>query len=152
MNKQPVSVRSLFGFPIVRGIGRDYTIPQVDLSAEPDGIQPLITVDGSRPYLGHPDSILTKTGEILTFFPAGHGRGAVLGRISGTKLALPRKYAQELGKIPRNAHCLPPGICGCAKARSAHPDLRQYGLAWGQGAGRLQLLPLRGRRKNLERI
>lgn len=44
MNKQPVSVRSLFGFPIVRGIGRDYTIPQVDLSAEPDGIQPLITV------------------------------------------------------------------------------------------------------------
>ena len=82
MNKQPVSVRSLFGFPIVRGIGRDYTIPQVDLSAEPDGIQPLITVDGSRPYLGHPDSILTKTGEILTFFPAGHGRGAVLGRIS----------------------------------------------------------------------
>ena len=45
MNKQPVSVRSLFGFPIVRGIGRDYTIPQVDLSAEPDGIQPLITVD-----------------------------------------------------------------------------------------------------------
>ena len=82
MKQQPVSVRSLFGFPIVRGIGRDYTIPQVDLSAEPEDIQPLITVDGSRPYLGHPDSILCKTGEILTFFPAGHGRGAVLGRVS----------------------------------------------------------------------
>ena len=82
MKQQPVSVRNLFGFPIVRGIGRDYTIPQVDLSAELEDIQPLITVDGSRPYLGHPDSILCKTGEILTFFPAGHGRGAVLGRVS----------------------------------------------------------------------
>lgn len=82
MNHQPASVRKVFGYPIVRGAGSDYTIPQVDLSPEPEGIQPLATVDGSRPYLGHPDSILCKTGEILTFFPAGHGRGAVLGRVS----------------------------------------------------------------------
>ena len=78
MNKQPVSVRSLFGFPIVRGIGRDYTIPQVDLSAEPDGIQPLITVDGSRPYLGHPDSILTKQGKSSPSSPPGMGAARCL--------------------------------------------------------------------------
>lgn len=77
MSNQQLFPRRVFGYPIVRGAGRDYTIPQVDLSPEP-----LVTIDDSKPYLGHPDSILCKTGEILTFYPAGHGRGAVLGRVS----------------------------------------------------------------------
>ena len=82
MKQQALSVRHLFGIPIVRGAGGNYSIPQIDLSETPGGLEPLITVDHTGPYLGHPDSILCKTGEILTFFPAGHGRGAVLGRIS----------------------------------------------------------------------
>ena len=121
MNKQPVSVRSLFGFPIVRGIGRDYTIPQVDLSAEPDGIQPLITVDGSRPYLGHPDSILTKTGEILTFFPAGHGRGAVLGRLILTLPARRTTLAvRPLSPGPRGATLTRVAVSGGRSARASN--------------------------------
>ena len=82
MSSQQLFPRRVFGIPIIRSAGSDYSIPQVDLSAEAADIEPLVTIDDSKPYLGHPDSILCKTGEILTFYPAGHGRGAVLGRVS----------------------------------------------------------------------
>ena len=69
--------------------GRNYTVPQLDLS-ERDGDIPekysylyeQTVVDDSGEYLGHPDSVLLKNGDILTVYPLGHGRGAVLNRIS----------------------------------------------------------------------
>ena len=67
----------------------NYTIPQLDLSVKPDGIDKkysslfeLTTVDDSLDYLGHPDSVLLKNGNILTVFPSSHGKGAIRARIS----------------------------------------------------------------------
>lgn len=69
--------------------GKDYTIPELDLSQAPkdqdskfDYLYDLVTVDDSRGYQAHPDSVLLKNGNILTMFPAGHGKGAVQTRIS----------------------------------------------------------------------
>lgn len=69
--------------------GKNYTIPQVDLSVmpanTPDELKYLFentTVDEGQGYLGHPDSVLLKNGDILTFFPEGHGKGKTLSRIS----------------------------------------------------------------------
>ncbi|MBQ4243530.1 MAG: exo-alpha-sialidase [Clostridia bacterium] len=66
-----------------------YTIPQLDLSAVPAGadekyreLYELVTVDDSLPYLGHPDSVLLKNGDILTVYPSAHGKGAIRSRIS----------------------------------------------------------------------
>ena len=70
--------------------GSDYTIPILDLSVMPDEIKgtkyeylyDLTTVDNSKDYMAHPDSVLLKNGNILTVYPAGHGKGAVLNKIS----------------------------------------------------------------------
>lgn len=69
--------------------GSDYTIPELDLSQKPaeldskyDYLYDLVTVDDSRGYQAHPDSVLLKNGNILTMFPAGHGKGAVQTKIS----------------------------------------------------------------------
>ena len=69
--------------------GGDYSIPELDLSVEPEGIDSrfeylyqLSVVDDSREYMAHPDSVLLKNGNILTMYPAGHGKGAVLNKIS----------------------------------------------------------------------
>lgn len=70
--------------------GGDYTVPVLDLSVMPDGLRgskyeylySLSTVDNSRDYMAHPDSILLKNGNILTVYPAGHGKGAVLNKVS----------------------------------------------------------------------
>ncbi len=69
--------------------GKNYTIPQVDLSVRPknipDGTEELFcysVVDGGEGYLGHPDSVLLKNGDILTFYPEGHGKGKTLSKIS----------------------------------------------------------------------
>ena len=66
-----------------------YTIPQVDLSIKPQNLPKDLEylfentiVDNSTGYLGHPDSVLLNNGDILTFYPKGHGKGAVLSRIS----------------------------------------------------------------------
>lgn len=66
-----------------------YSIPQLDLSIKPGDIDEkfnslfeLTTVDDSLDYLGHPDSVLLKNGEILTVFPSSHGKGAIRARIS----------------------------------------------------------------------
>ena len=69
--------------------GSDYTIPELDLSTMPDNcpeeyryLYELTTVDDSLDYMAHPDSVLLKNGNILTMYPAGHGKGAVLTKIS----------------------------------------------------------------------
>lgn len=69
--------------------GKDYTIPQIDLSVPPENLDESLrylftpsTVDEGQGYLGHPDSVLLKNGDILTFFPEGHGKGRTLSRIS----------------------------------------------------------------------
>ncbi len=66
-----------------------YTIPMVDLSVEPlntpDELKYLYkytVIDDNAGYLGHPDSVLINNGDILTFYPKGHGKGAVLSKIS----------------------------------------------------------------------
>ena len=70
--------------------GSDYTIPELDLSTLPDELKgteyeylyKLSTVDSSEDYMAHPDSVLLRNGNILTVYPAGHGKGAVLNKIS----------------------------------------------------------------------
>ncbi len=70
--------------------GSDYTIPELDLSTLPEELKgsgyeylyDLSTVDNSKDYMAHPDSILLKNGEIMTVYPAGHGKGAVCNKIS----------------------------------------------------------------------
>ena len=69
--------------------GKDYTIPQVDLSLAPKGISEefkylyeYTVIDEGKGYLGHPDSCKINKDEILTFYPEGHGRGKVLAKKS----------------------------------------------------------------------
>ena len=76
--------KDLFG----NGAG-DYSIPRIALDkkmfevpSELDYLFEQHTVDDELPYLGHPDSVLLKNGDILTVFPSGHGKGAVRSKIS----------------------------------------------------------------------
>ena len=70
--------------------GGDYTIPVLDLSRMPENVKgtefeylyDLSIVDNSKDYIAHPDSVFLKNGNILTMYPAGHGKGAVLTKIS----------------------------------------------------------------------
>ena len=70
--------------------GGDYTIPEIDLSTLPEELRgteyeylyELSVIDDSRDYMAHPDSVLLKDGSILTVYPAGHGKGAVLNKVS----------------------------------------------------------------------
>ncbi len=69
--------------------GSDYTIPVLDLSVKPqtldskyDYLYELTTVDDLKKYMAHPDSVLLKNGNILTFYPEGHGKGAIRNKIS----------------------------------------------------------------------
>ncbi len=80
--------RMLTGGPFGNGAG-NYTIPQLDLSVKPSDcpkefeyLYELSVVDDSLNYLGHPDSVLLKNGDILTLYPSGHGKGAVRGALS----------------------------------------------------------------------
>ncbi len=66
-----------------------YNIPLVDLSVEPENtpedlkyLYNYTVVDDNAGYLGHPDSVLLNNGDILTLYPKGHGKGAVLSKIS----------------------------------------------------------------------
>jgi hypothetical protein len=66
-----------------------YNIPQIDLSVKPTGVSAdfaylyeYSVVDNGSGYLGHPDSVLLNNGDILTFYPEGHGKGAILSKIS----------------------------------------------------------------------
>lgn len=70
--------------------GGDYSIPTVDLSVMPEEVKgtdleylyDLTVVDNNSDYLAHPDSVLLKSGNILTVYPQGHGKGAVLNKVS----------------------------------------------------------------------
>ena len=70
--------------------GKDYTIPELDLSVMPEELKGtefeylynLATVDNTNDYMAHPDSVLLDNGNILTFYPKGHGKGAILNKIS----------------------------------------------------------------------
>lgn len=70
--------------------GGDYSIPTIDLSEIPEEIKgtdleylyELTVVDNSKDYVAHPDSVLLKNGNIFTAYPAGHGKGAVLNKLS----------------------------------------------------------------------
>ena len=88
-----VCVAGVFIFHALRSsrfTGSDYTIPELDLSVMPEELggseyeylYELSTVDSSKDYMAHPDSVLLKNKNILTVYPAGHGKGAVLNRIS----------------------------------------------------------------------
>lgn len=66
-----------------------YGIPQIDLSRKPevlpselDYLFEDVTVDDSKGYLGHPDSVLLNNGNILTVYPEGHGKGRIISKIS----------------------------------------------------------------------
>ena len=66
-----------------------YKIPLVDLSVKPENTPENLgylfeysIIDDSAAYLGHPDSVLLNNGDILTLYPKGHGKGAVLSKIS----------------------------------------------------------------------
>ncbi len=70
--------------------GENYTIPELDLSELPDELigtefeylYDLPVVDDTYDYMAHPDSILLKNGDILTVYPKGHGKGAILNKLS----------------------------------------------------------------------
>lgn len=66
-----------------------YKIPLVDLSVMPPNTPEELKylynysiVDDHAGYLGHPDSVLLNNGDILTFYPKGHGKGAIISKIS----------------------------------------------------------------------
>ena len=73
--------------------GGDYNIPELDLSDMPEDLEGteyeylynLSVVDDSKDYMAHPDSVLLRDGNILTVYPAGHGKGAVLNKVSTDK-------------------------------------------------------------------
>lgn len=39
-------------------------------------------VDKRNTYLGHPDLVMTDSGILFTFYPSGHGKGAIIGKYS----------------------------------------------------------------------
>lgn len=86
--------------------GGDYMIKRIDLSVKPEGLDEkfdylydLVTLDDSLDYAAHPDSVLLKNGSILTMYPAGHGKGAVL-----TKLSLDggKSWSESLENTPNS--------------------------------------------------
>lgn len=52
------------------------SIPFIDLSKELN--RQIITDCEKNQYLGHPDTILTDDGVLLTFYPKGHGKGEII--------------------------------------------------------------------------
>lgn len=67
----------------------DPTIPIIDLTTAPAGTPEELkylynynTVDIKDGYLGHPDSVLLKNGDILQVYPQGHGKGEITSKIS----------------------------------------------------------------------
>ena len=86
--------------------GKDYTIPQIDLSQKPDKLPSELdylfentVVDDSKAYLGHPDSVLLRDGRILTFYPEGHGKGKTLSKISNDG---GKSYSETIQNPPKS--------------------------------------------------
>lgn len=79
--------RSSNSFPT--SVGEKYSIPLLDLSQKPkaldskyDYLYENTVMDNSKDYVGHPDSVLLKNGYILSVYPQGHGKGAILSKLS----------------------------------------------------------------------
>lgn len=86
--------------------GSDYTIPELDLSVKPDNtpkkldyLYELTTADKSLAYMAHPDAVLLKNGKILMMYPAGHGKGAVLSRLSADG---GKSWSEQLKSTPKS--------------------------------------------------
>ncbi|MEG2413367.1 MAG: sialidase family protein [Clostridia bacterium] len=69
--------------------GKNYTIAQVDLSKENntfgdkyDELYEQYVIDNGSNYMAHPDTVLLKDGRLVTMYPEGHGKGAVLTKQS----------------------------------------------------------------------
>ena len=131
-------------------IGKNYNIPQLDLSERPENtpekyayLYEQTVVDDSESYLGHPDSVLLKNGDILTVYPHGHGKGAVLNKISADGGL---SYTKCIAVPPE---CLPPRIFG-RHARQAHSCLRKLQVARYGHPRRFQLLRLLRRGRDVE--
>lgn len=86
--------------------GQDYTIPEIDLSVMPEDIPEeykylyeQVVVEDSGDYYAHPDSVLLRNNNILTFYPAGHGKGAILNKVStdGGK-----SYSESIKDTPKS--------------------------------------------------
>lgn len=52
-------------------------VPIIRLNSEYTSI-----VDKQNKYLGHPDMVLTDDNTLFTFYPSGHGKGAIIGKVS----------------------------------------------------------------------
>jgi len=83
-----------------------YKIPLVDLSVKPENTPENLgylfeysVIDDSAAYLGHPDSVLLNNGDILTFYPKGHGKGAILSKISDDD---GKTYTKEIANQPQS--------------------------------------------------
>ena len=83
-------------------VSRAYSIPIVDLAAETQR-QNLVDREAGQ-YLGHPTTVLLEDGKtIITVYPKGHGRGAIVlkrstdgGRTWSDRLATPENWATSL--------------------------------------------------------
>jgi hypothetical protein len=86
-----IIISAVFGviYMPIRSEGSAYTIPLIDLSVMPENTPEelqylfnMVTVDDSKDYLAHPDSILLAGGDILTMYPEGHGKGAIQTKLT----------------------------------------------------------------------
>src|SRR5690349_19393331 len=79
-----------------------YTIPIVDISGETN--RQVVVDRESGQYLGHPSTVLLEDGRtLLTVYPKGHGRGALIlkrstdgGRTWSKRLPVPENWATSL--------------------------------------------------------
>ena len=74
---------------ITKKTDKNEYLPLVDLSKKPyapvadtEYLYSYAVVDNESGYLGHPDSVLLRNGNILTLYPEGHGKGKILSKIS----------------------------------------------------------------------
>ncbi|MEG1834801.1 MAG: sialidase family protein [Oscillospiraceae bacterium] len=77
----------------------DLSVPTPDIPQDLKYLFDLQTVDIRDGYMAHPDSVLLKNGNILQMYPAGHGKGAVLNKIS-TDGGL--TYDQKIENTPKS--------------------------------------------------
>lgn len=88
--------------PSPRNLPRGYTIPQLDLATE-TARQTVVDREAGQ-YLGHPTTVLLEDNRtIITVYPKGHGKGAILlkrstdgGRTWSDRLPTPKSWETSL--------------------------------------------------------
>lgn len=55
-------------------------------------------IDKQDKYLGHPDMVLSDDNTLFTFYPSGHGKGAIIGKVS-TDMG---ESWQDIGQLPQS--------------------------------------------------